>query len=446
MQRLFFFPRQTGWLLSLLLTAVWFSGCHMPQSQSQAANGKQTPENAGGFNLSPQVVVGSGSEGAVATTPPQMSAEAQTLLSEMRQAYEQLQAAEFDGTIWARFELVDNSKEMSHRFNSAFQRPNQFKHVLEQDLLVGSSGTNIYIYQKSANAFFQTNLTNVALKTLPKPVPQLLQAQNPSLLMAMAVDPLRVLGLPVRTIGRTNDVVIGGKAYPALWLQPSDGDYSVVLVVDNETKLLRRLSVEITTANLKNGGDIGPLQSVRTEVDYVKVERNPDFGAGFFAWSPPEGAEEIASLDEDDTAAVLESQSAPDFTLRNLQGHQVSLSGLKGQVVVLDFWATWCPPCRKSLPEIAQLARDKADSGVLVYAVNVKEEMAQVEHFLSQQNYSISVLLDSNGEVAAKYRVTGIPQTVVIGKDGKVRKVFVGTTPETDPQLRAEVELANREP
>jgi peroxiredoxin len=95
---------------------------------------------------------------------------------------------------------------------------------------------------------------------------------------------------------------------------------------------------------------------------------------------------------------------------------------------------------------MAELARDKADSGILVYAINVKETKAQVDAFLRQQNYTIPVLLDSNGDVAGKYMVTGIPQTVVIGKDGKIRRIFIGTTPETASQLRAEVELVNREP
>lgn len=433
----------SGWLFFLCLLA---GGCQGPGPETRAFASPEATENSGGLNLSSETLQGGASGGPSDTNQINVSPEAEALLKDMRQAYRQLKTAELDGTIWASFELKDDTREMRHRFNSAFKRPFQFKHVLERDLLIGSSGTNLYIYQKSANAYYQTNLDDTNLSSLPRPLPQLLQAQNPSLLMAMAADPLSAIGLPVQSISRTNDVLIAGKNCPALFLRPADGDYSVTLVLDQDTKLLRRFSVDISTVNLKGGGDVGPIKSVRTEVDYATIKRDEDFDADFFAWAPPEGAESLASLDEDESATALEGKAAPAFSLQTLDGAAVSLAELKGHVVVLDFWATWCPPCRKSLPGLAQLYKDKAGAGVLVYAVNVKEAKEQVQAFLRQQNYTIPVLLDPDGEVAQEYGVSGIPQTVVIGKDGKVRRVFIGATPKTEEEIRAEVELSNREP
>jgi len=110
---------------------------------------------------------------------------------------------------------------------------------------------------------------------------------------------------------------------------------------------------------------------------------------------------------------------------------------------VLDLWATWCPPCRASLPHLDKLHEEMKDKGVKVYAVNVQEEKADVEQFIQQTNLKTPVLLDSKGEVSQKYKANAIPQTVVIGKDGKVARVFIGFGGEQSARdLKAAVEAA----
>jgi peroxiredoxin len=123
----------------------------------------------------------------------------------------------------------------------------------------------------------------------------------------------------------------------------------------------------------------------------------------------------------------LVGQSAPAFTLENLEGQRISpLEDFKGNVIVLDFWASWCPPCREGLPHLDKLYQEKREQGVAVFAVNVRETDEQAKAFMSQQNLSVPVLLDTKGEVSGQYLVSGIPQTVVIGRDGKVSQVLVG--------------------
>jgi peroxiredoxin len=123
----------------------------------------------------------------------------------------------------------------------------------------------------------------------------------------------------------------------------------------------------------------------------------------------------------------LVGQEAPLFELEQLDGGPVSLSSLLGKdVVVLDFWATWCPPCRKGLPVIADLAREYAGRGVAVYAVNQMEPADTVRSFLKEQGITVPVLLDTAGIVGRTYEVSGIPQTVLIDRTGKVRYVHVG--------------------
>jgi peroxiredoxin len=125
-------------------------------------------------------------------------------------------------------------------------------------------------------------------------------------------------------------------------------------------------------------------------------------------------------------ATSLEGKPAPDFTLTAIDGSTVSLADLKGSVAVLDFWATWCGPCVESLPHIDQIHADLSDKGLKVYAVNLQEQKAQVQKFLTSKKLTLPVLLDSDGATAKKYLANAIPETVIIGKDGIVQKVFVG--------------------
>jgi peroxiredoxin len=106
-------------------------------------------------------------------------------------------------------------------------------------------------------------------------------------------------------------------------------------------------------------------------------------------------------------------------------------------------WATWCPPCRASLPHLDKLYEETKDKGVTIYAVNLQEEKDDVQNFIKQTNLKTPVLLDSDGAVAQAYHANAIPQTMVIGKDGKVVKIFVGFSgDESAKELKQTVEKA----
>lgn len=119
-------------------------------------------------------------------------------------------------------------------------------------------------------------------------------------------------------------------------------------------------------------------------------------------------------------ASFLVNQPAPDFTLPLLGGGEVSLSGLKGKVVVLDFWASWCPPCVATLPGTADVAQKYADRNVVVYAINVNEAPEEIEAFLKANNISIPTALARQSGVDRQYGVQYIPQLFVIDPNGTV--------------------------
>ena len=154
-------------------------------------------------------------------------------------------------------------------------------------------------------------------------------------------------------------------------------------------------------------------------------------------------AKEDAPQDGTQAATVLEGKPAPNFKLTALDGSTVSMSDLKGHVTVLDFWATWCGPCVASLPLLDQTNTDLAGKDVKIYAINAAEPKATVEKFMTSKKLTLPVLLDSDGATGTKYMANAIPETVVIGKDGVVKKVFIGFSGDEDPLHKAiEAELA----
>ncbi len=136
---------------------------------------------------------------------------------------------------------------------------------------------------------------------------------------------------------------------------------------------------------------------------------------------------------------------APPFQLTTLEGQPINLGQQLGKnVILLDFWATWCPPCREGLPVIDRLAKEFQDRGAAVYGVN-SESPDLVKEFVKKQGLSLAVLSDTSKKVFEQYNVRGIPQTVLIGKDGVIRNVHVGFSFNFESTLRQEIHAALNE-
>ncbi len=167
-------------------------------------------------------------------------------------------------------------------------------------------------------------------------------------------------------------------------------------------------------------------------------------GAEQFAFSPPKGAEKVDSLFGPGASPKrhpLLGKDAPVFELDTLAGKLVKLADLKEkEIIILDFWATWCGPCVKALPTITEVASAYKAKGVVFYAVNVGEDAETVSAFLKEKELDVPVLLDKEGKVAGLYGAEGIPQTVLIGKDGIVQVVHVGLSADLKVKLSHELD------
>tara|TARA_B100002003_G_C14082729_1_gene520863 strand:+ start:589 stop:1104 length:516 start_codon:yes stop_codon:yes gene_type:complete len=118
---------------------------------------------------------------------------------------------------------------------------------------------------------------------------------------------------------------------------------------------------------------------------------------------------------------------APSFELETISGKIIKLSDLKGKFVILNFWATWCVPCAKEMPEFQKAHQSLDPDNVGIMAINLGERKKKVNKFIQDYRLSLPVLLDKFGNVSEKYKVTGLPVTYFINTDGIIRdKIFGG--------------------
>ena len=140
-------------------------------------------------------------------------------------------------------------------------------------------------------------------------------------------------------------------------------------------------------------------------------------------------ASKLASQAKNNTAGT----TAPNLVLSDLQGRSVRLSDYRGKIVVLNFWATWCPPCREELPEVSRTAEQLASSSdVVLWTVNLtdgsRETESTVRNYLTKNQITLPILLDQNGQAANAYHVTSIPTTFIIDQQGIIKQTIRGSS------------------
>jgi len=138
------------------------------------------------------------------------------------------------------------------------------------------------------------------------------------------------------------------------------------------------------------------------------------------------------------TASVVAGDLAPDFQLEDTEGNQVSLSALRGKVVLVNFWATWCPPCIEEMPSMERLNEVMASDDFVMLAINTeKEGRTVVPAFLKKTTYTFPILYDDKGVVQNRYGVFKFPESFIVRKDGTVAEKIIGPLDWSTPQTIA---------
>jgi peroxiredoxin len=135
----------------------------------------------------------------------------------------------------------------------------------------------------------------------------------------------------------------------------------------------------------------------------------------------------------------LVGKQAADFALKDTNEKTVSLSSLKGNVVLINFWATWCPPCRGEMPSLNKLYREYRSRGLVVVAVSTDRSASSVRDFLSKHPVDFPVLMDSDSKVSRQFKVFSLPTTFLLDKNGAVLQRFLGEEEWDSTAIRSKI-------
>lgn len=160
-------------------------------------------------------------------------------------------------------------------------------------------------------------------------------------------------------------------------------------------------------------------------------------GAAWIALSPIKGDSISAG------SAPQTGFTAPDFTLTTITGENITLSKLKGQAVLVNVWATWCPPCKAEMPAMEKVYNEYKDQGFVVLAVNstFQDTSENIQPFIKEYGLTFPVLLDETGKVTANYQVRSLPSSFFINRQGIITEVVIGG-PMSEALLRTRIEEA----
>jgi|GEM_PF-2486509 len=246
---------------------------------------------------------------------------------------------------------------------------------------------------------------------------QYLLASDLELLPETGSEVLVVDGREIRCQVFTTPIGTGpGVIERRLWFDPESG-----LVLKSRT----------VVAAQRNGVDIEQVLTANLE----RFELDGEIAEERFTYTPPTGAKVVDSFDRLTNPDAMTGQPAPDISFKDFEGNVIRLADFRGKVVFLDFWATWCGPCKMEMPHIQTLYQELGTSGEVVFIGASNENQATIQNFLEKNPYTFKIVTVSQEESHGKYKVSSIPAGFVIDRDGIIRAHMIGA--QSEAQLRA---------
>jgi thiol-disulfide isomerase/thioredoxin len=246
-------------------------------------------------------------------------------------------------------------------------------------------------------------------------------------------------------IGKASSVVKRGvepvEGAPCEVLELVYPEYAAELwLVQGEAPAPRKLVLRFS-GNLAQYGVQPGTTGLRATYTFREWRPGAAFDDGHFVFAPHPNLRKLPSGPRRPPKDPLVGKPAPEVSLPLLGGGTLNLAEHRGKrVVVLDFWATWCGPCRMALPVLNDLAKAYADREVAFYAINLEQSERQVQKFAEDMQLTLPIALDAKGEAQARYRASSIPRTYIVGKDGLVKVVRAGYSPLMRKELQADLD------
>jgi thiol-disulfide isomerase/thioredoxin len=385
------------------------------------------------------------------TNAPQVEARADEVLKAMDAFYRGLTSLTLDVDVQLHMESEGMKQEIASGWGVALQRPNKLA-------INYKSGQNQFTFVCDGR------LINVFIpmikKYLEKPAPANLdtlfkEQSEPALLLQQGVpffasliapDPRARLLEDVATVTYAGTEMWQGAACHRLHGAQSQFDWDL-WIESGKQPLVRKALMDMGKSARRMAEKVPQMKQAlwQIEIQFNQNMVNPTLTDDAFKFAPPATAKKVDSFrpkqNEEESPSPLIGKPAPAFELNLLDGTKLALAKHKDKdVVLLDFWATWCGPCRKSLPILANITEQFKDKGLVFYALNQRENPETIKDFLGKQPFKLTVALDAEGKVGEAYGVDGIPQTVLIDKTGVVRAVHIGYDPAMRVQLVKQIE------
>ena len=367
---------------------------------------------------------------ASGTLPAADAPDARKVLDSVARTYRNLASFQFEGTIAVSMTRQGTHESFEIPVILAAEKPGRARTEMRNPtmgMVVVTDGTTLTSYSQQAHQYTR------------EPAPKLSAGSDTAEAMAGPGSPLgRYFGI-TRTLKsarwlRAQTLDLGGRrstcdVVAVEYEHPPEvrAQFSpTTFWIDRARLVVLRDSTQVHVDSAAQGGSMDMAQTTTFSIARIN-EKVPD---SLFTFRPPAGAQEVSPF-KGEGAADLTGQKAGDFTLADLAGQPVKLSSLRGKVVLLDFWATWCGPCRIEMPNIQKLHRELKTRGLVVLGINQGEDAARVRPFLKKYAYDFRILLDRRQTVGRLYQVRGIPTMFIIDRTGTIRSHFVGVRDES---------------